>query len=243
MCTATWTRIPGGYDFFFNRDERRTRMPARAPSIHERNGVSFIAPIDGDAGGTWLAVNQHGLTLGILNHYPAEPAAPAAQASRGLLVLDLADAASTAEVLARLTSRQLASYRPFFLVAVDPVAPVALHVWDGFALSSRESADADVLPLSTSSFDTEIVLAHRRTRFAALRAQFGELNADSHMQYHLSREERGDAYSVLMRRPDAETVSLSHISVGSRKVAFEYWSRAEIDAGMKPAWPVVLARI
>jgi hypothetical protein len=242
MCTATWTRTPGGYDLFFNRDERRTRMPARPPSVHERDGVAFIAPVDGDAGGTWLAVNAFGLTLGILNHYPAEPSAPVAQSSRGLLVFELADSASVAEVSARLATRQLASYRPFFLIAVDPSEPCAIHVWDGFALSSRAVRDEEVLPVSTSSFDTEIVLAHRRTRFAALRAQFGPLNADLLAKYHTSREERGDAYSVLMRRPDAETVSLSHVSVGPKQVAFHYWTRAEIDAGMKPAWPVVLPR-
>ena len=67
MCTLTWRTAGGGYEVFFNRDERRTRPPARPPAVHRAAGVSYVSPIDAEAGGTWLAVNELGTTLALEN--------------------------------------------------------------------------------------------------------------------------------------------------------------------------------
>jgi uncharacterized protein with NRDE domain len=241
MCTATWTRDGAGYDLFFNRDEKRTRKPGLPPVVQARNGMPFIAPLDGDAGGTWLAANANGVSVGILNFYAADARRAAeGRSSRGLLVLALADARSAAEASSRLEKIVAADYRPFHLLVVDP-SLAALHTWDGFEMVARQLAEGD-LPVTTSSFDTEIVVAHRRARLGAMRVQHGEADVALLHEYHLSREERGDAYSVLMRRPDAETVSISHVQVRPDVVRFTYWPRSLIDAGKDPGEPVLLAR-
>lgn len=67
MCTVSWLHKAKGYVLLCNRDERHTRKPALGPRISERNGISFIAPVDGDHGGSWIGVNQFGLTLCLLN--------------------------------------------------------------------------------------------------------------------------------------------------------------------------------
>ncbi len=77
MCTVSWRAARDGYDLFFNRDELHTRAPELPPALSERDGVRFLAPRDGDHGGTWLAVNEHGLTVCLLNDY-ANPWRPAA---------------------------------------------------------------------------------------------------------------------------------------------------------------------
>src|SRR5258706_2502276 len=87
MCTATWILEDGGYEVFFNRDELRTRKPALPPGVKERDGVRILAPEDGDAGGTWLGANEHGVSVGVANG-PRETSARPFR-SRGLLVLDL----------------------------------------------------------------------------------------------------------------------------------------------------------
>src|SRR3982751_1081178 len=69
MCTVSWIRTREGYQLLCNRDERHTRRPAQAPTVREDQGVQFIAPIDGDEGGSWIGVNQFGLTLCLLNRY------------------------------------------------------------------------------------------------------------------------------------------------------------------------------
>ena len=70
MCTVSWVHQPGGYHLLSNRDEKRTRGTASAPALVERGGVRFIAPIDADFGGTWIAANEFGISLCLLNGDP-----------------------------------------------------------------------------------------------------------------------------------------------------------------------------
>ena len=82
MCTVTWLPGRNEYRLFFNRDERKTRKPAAPPALHEHHGVRQLYPVDGTAGGTWLGVNEYGVTVGILNHYVAERADRPGRVSR-----------------------------------------------------------------------------------------------------------------------------------------------------------------
>ena len=66
MCTVSWLPEPGGFTLCFNRDERRTRGAALPPESRRAGGRAFLAPYDSDHGGTWLAVNDAGLALGLL---------------------------------------------------------------------------------------------------------------------------------------------------------------------------------
>jgi hypothetical protein len=74
MCTVSWIHQGSGYQLLCNRDEKRTRRPASAPQLLTRNNVRFVAPIDGDSGGTWVAVNEFGLSLVLLNRAPSSAA-------------------------------------------------------------------------------------------------------------------------------------------------------------------------
>ena len=94
MCTVSSIYQGSGYQLLCNRDERRTRRPASAPQLLTRNNVRFVAPIDGDFGGTWLAVNEFGLSLVLLNRAPSS----AAKLSRGLLPMNLIPAQTLTEL-------------------------------------------------------------------------------------------------------------------------------------------------
>jgi hypothetical protein len=66
MCTVSWVHQKDGYQLLSNRDEKHTRKPALAPSLRQQRQVRFLAPIDGDQGGSWIGVNQFGLSLCLL---------------------------------------------------------------------------------------------------------------------------------------------------------------------------------
>ena len=83
MCTATWMATEGRFRLYFNRDELRSRGPARPPERLEREGTAILAPIDGDRGGSWIAANEHGLVACLLNGY-VEESDPAAAAPEKL---------------------------------------------------------------------------------------------------------------------------------------------------------------
>src|SRR5262245_31820929 len=67
MCTVTWIRAENGYQLFCNRDEKLTRRPSAPPKCVKSDCIWFVAPIDGDFGGTWVATNALGVTLCLLN--------------------------------------------------------------------------------------------------------------------------------------------------------------------------------
>ena len=75
---------------------------------------------DPEAGGTWLALNEYGLAIGLTNRREHPYAASEAR-SRGLLVLDLAHATSAAEAAKRcVVQLNQQAYKGFNILCADP---------------------------------------------------------------------------------------------------------------------------
>ena len=69
MCTLTWHTYEHGYRLLFTRDELRSRACAGPPSVRFAGGTAYVAPTDSDRGGTWIGVNELGITHCIVNTY------------------------------------------------------------------------------------------------------------------------------------------------------------------------------
>jgi hypothetical protein len=219
MCTVSWFHTADGYQLFCNRDERHTRLPATPPQAAEQRGVRVLAPRDGDHGGTWLAVNQFGLSLCLLNRTAARPPnAPATYTSRGLLLLELADTRAVAHLPARLSQATLARFRPFTLLALAPQTPAQVWQWTGTTLESA-TAGAIPLPLSSSSYAPAQVVAARQNHF---RNVVKRLDEPTLRRFHASHAPAASAYSTCMHRADASTVSFSHLQVAAGTLQFFY---------------------
>ncbi len=226
MCTVTWAYTGDSYTLHMNRDELHTRGPALPPQLRVEDGVRYLAPIDSDGGGTWVAVNEHGVTVGLLNRYPAGFADQGSgnYESRGKLVLELALKASAASVMQALETRALSGYRPFTVFALDP-HQILTCAWDG---STRTRTAAPRIPLSSSSFRGDEVVGER----LALLEQLGresELSTQTLRAYHASHDPERGAFSVCMKRPDAATKSYCEILVKARTVRFLYHPGAPCD--------------
>jgi uncharacterized protein with NRDE domain len=90
MCTVTF--IPAGDKYYItsNRDEKLLRKQAIAPAIYDEDNSRLIYPKDGEAGGSWIALNENGNAAVLLNggiepHISEPPYAK----SRGLIFLDI----------------------------------------------------------------------------------------------------------------------------------------------------------
>ncbi len=223
MCTATWIVREHGYDLFFNRDERVTRLPAEPPQMRERSTRRFIAPLDADAGGTWIAVNQHGLSLCLLNYYNYnERFADRAErhfTSRGLLVSRLIDSVDGHTVRQRLKRLNMREYRPFTLLTMLPGQEPFACRWDG---SSGPDVSICRPPLSSSSFETEAVIRSRGALFEQWASQGHPLDTSALESYHRTHRPEKGPYSVCMHRRDARSVSLSYVAVRRGVVRFRY---------------------
>src|SRR5262249_38704791 len=75
MCTVTLVpfRAGGqsGIRIACNRDESPGRLTARPPQVRRYGDRSAIMPVDPDSDGTWIAVNDAGLAMVLLNRNPA----------------------------------------------------------------------------------------------------------------------------------------------------------------------------
>lgn len=218
MCTVTWLRHSNGYEVLCNRDEKLTRGVALPPRTMWQGGVAYIAPIDSDSGGTWIATNEFGLTLGLLN---ASGPTPADSQSRGLLVMHLIAARSAKDVQRRIAAVDLARFAPFQLVALDLDGATRLFEWSQSRLA--DVADASQrFPLTSSSFDSQNVCERRQRQFRVMAEQQGAVDRNLLLRFHASHEHTRGAYSTCMHRSDAATASFSHIRVSPGNSHFFY---------------------
>jgi len=245
MCTLTWRTEGTRYEVHFNRDERRTRPVARPPQLAMLRGMPYLAPVDPEGGGTWLAVNACGLTVALLNDYgsPRPARDPGAFRSRGQLVLELVDCLDADELEQQLVSRDLTEFQPFSMYVFTPAADIRAFAWEGSALRRSIAGDGD-RPVSSSSRD-QAGAATQRTRLfqrelARASCAGGDITSDLLTRFHRSHEPVRGVHSPCMHREDAATVSYSRVAVGPRQVRFDYLAGTPCRGELLPS--VVLDR-
>jgi len=221
MCTVSWSRRLDGYDLFFNRDERKTRAAELPPALARRAGVAFVAPWDGERGGTWLAANEFGVTVCLLNDYASSwrPAFGIESNSRGHVVTSCAMATNRAEVLRILRAQPLVRTPAFRLVALSRDEAPLVVSWDGVL---RYSDGAEVPFLSSSSFATDDVVAYRRARYQVVAGDIAKPALAELAALHHDHDPARGAHSVLMHRSDASTRSVTHVAVDAGGVRLRY---------------------
>jgi uncharacterized protein with NRDE domain len=110
-----------------NRDERLVR-PATAVTVLAASHPRILGGRDEEAGGTWLAVNEHGVVAGLTNRPSPEGRDPTKR-SRGELPLALAahrDAASAVDEF--VTRFRPAEFNPAWLLVGDPMSLYSLDM-------------------------------------------------------------------------------------------------------------------
>jgi len=222
VCTVSWIHREDGYLLLFNRDELRTRKPASSPRIDSRNGVAFIAPLDGDHGGSWIAVNQIGLTLCLLNRFDDSFGGIIRDyTSRGLLLHELIDCSELNMVSKRMSDAKCSRFRPFTLVSLFPSQPAMLLEWTGHRLRTQNRAES-LMPITSSSLLEPNVVLQRKEQFQEKVFERSSVDDELLFEFHRSHlPERGPA-SVCMHRANARTVSMSLVTVTRQVIEFVY---------------------
>ncbi len=221
MCTASWLLEEKGYQVFFNRDEQRGRAKALPPAqFTAHNGVRFIMPLDPVGRGSWIAVNEFGLTLCLLNYYQGE--LPHGELiSRGQLIKKFACYSCSETLLTELNALSLKHYAPFTLVIFDSQlcrsqGKVKTLQWNGKARLYIEPLP----PLISSAVDADNVIASRQRLFTGLNA--AEESVASRLSFHHSHAPEKGHLSPCMHREEAHTVSFTHVKVAKESVTIHY---------------------
>lgn len=218
MCTLTWWReSAGSYEVYFNRDERKTRAMAEPPRLREREGVSFLAPIDPDGGGTWMLVNERGLLVCLLNRWHEEAEGMMPSRSRGQVVMEMAALENVPAVEERLRLEDLEGVWPFKIVGFDPVGERS-WTWNGRELAAERIPE---LPLCSSSFHYAEVRIARFRRFQELCCA-QRMGSNLLGLYHSDTEDNPSPFTPRMLRSDAQTMSRSRVSVRNGDVTWTY---------------------
>ena len=229
MCTLSWTLGEEGYLVAVNRDERRSRLPAAPPLLQRGPAGVFLAPVDGDAGGTWIAVNEHGLALALLNAPLAVlERPPESYTSRGQLVRALAGATDLTVVAAALGTGNLGPFRGFTLAAFSPGAAPRAWTWNGAVLTG---ALEPVSPLISSPLPDPAIAASRRSAFAAARPGA----VQDLLALHASHAPVRGPRSICMHADEAGTVSLTLVEVQRDEVSMRYAAGPPCEVELGPA--------
>lgn len=233
--------LPGGrVRVAFNRDERRSRPAARPPRRWRVAGRRAVFPVDPRSGGTWLAVNDAGLLLALLNVNPPDPAArpPAARRSRGEVIPALLGCDSPATAVG-VVERVIAypQYAPFRLVLVGSGVTADLR-WDGArAMVVSRLVGGEPLLYTSSGLGDHLVEGVRRELFEDAFSGPADGWADAQDRFHRHALPGREHLGVNMTRADARTVSHAVVLVGPDGAEFTYLP----DAPGGAAEPVTLA--
>ena len=206
-----------------NRDERHDRAPAKAP---RRWPAGFLAPVDADAGGTWIAARPDGVVLALLNHHDGvSPPAGQPRLSRGTIVATLAAATGVPDARA-LRACGLASYAPFRLLVIGRRGTPRVFTWNGTRLTSRRLA-ARAGFLTSSSWNSRRVIAARQARFRRfLREHPTPTRVDIETLLREDTDPRGTPWAICMTRDDARTVSRTIVDATGERPTMAYRTRA-----------------
>jgi len=223
MCTLSVITRNRDYLFAMNRDERIVRGPGTLPEIHEINGTAAMYPGDG-ARGTWIAANQDGIALALLNwnDVARNCIAGARTPSRGRVIPALIDSRSLSHLHEELGISNFEGMLPFRLVGVFPSErEIWEWRWDSTQLVSAAHVWQPRHWFSSSLSDKQA----ESLRGRACRDALHELDAGSVpwlRTLHRSHAGGPGPFSLCVHRDDVKTLSYSEVIVTAGHIRMEH---------------------
>ncbi len=221
MCTVTFIARKRGYALGMNRDEKNARPTGHPPKRKMRNGHAVISPSE-PGGGTWIAVNDCGATLALINWYSIAARVAGHAISRGEVVNSVSAAISPDVADAALRGLPLHRINPFRLIGVFPATRrIVEWRWDLKKLGQK-SHRWKTRQWISSGFDERTA---QRVRGRVFR-QGLHCTSASHLSWlrklHQSHAPHIGPFSTCMHRSDAATVSYTEITVLPRVATMRY---------------------
>jgi hypothetical protein len=228
MCTLTIVHAGNqSVRIAFNRDERPTRPEAIPPQLRQFGSCKALLPTDPESGGTWLAVNDSGLVLAVLNVTAALSGTGAARAvplrSRGTIIPSLLDCDSPSAALASAERLfDYSNFAPFRLVMIGHGVAADVR-WDGReAMVMSRLMGSTPLLFTSSGLGDHLVEGVRRELFTELFSESPETWLAAQATFHRHVWPGREHLSVNMTRATARTVSFSIIDLTADEATFAY---------------------
>lgn len=221
MCTVTFIARKNGYALGMNRDEKLSRIPGLPPSKHVLNGRTAIFPSE-PGGGTWIGINDAGVTFALINWYSVASGVLHNASSRGEVTRSMLALNEPFAVDRQLEHLRLNNTNPFRLIGVFPRKDSVVEWrWDLNRLKRVDFSWETNIWIS-SGFDEHGAQRQRRETFLAARLNESDDDLQWLRKLHGSHVPTRSPYSVCMHRPDANTVSYTEISVRDSMARMAY---------------------
>ena len=221
MCTVTFIARKRGYCLGMNRDEKLTRPTALPPRKRTVNGRAVFAPSE-PGGGTWIALNDQGATLALINWYSIKARVGRNTVSRGEVVNSVSAAISSDATDAALHGLPLNRINPFRLIGVFPTtSEIVEWRWNLNQIVRKRHRWRSQQWIS-SGFDEPAAQRVRGRTFRLARKQESAGSLDWLRRLHRSHAPETGPCSTCMHRDDAATVSYTEISVSPHGAVMRY---------------------
>jgi len=226
MCTVSFLPGPRGYFLAMNRDEQKTRLPALPPKRRKAGARSALYPSE-KGGGTWIGVNDAGITLALINWYAKPQGDRSLCLSRGVVIPNLLAAHDMKEVSEDIKRLGLPRFNPFRLIAISGrERKIREWRWDGTVLTSKSHRWARRHWFS-SGYDEALV---NRKRMSLVRRVTEA--PDAIRKLHRAHAPERGPFSICMHRDVAETVSYAEIAVTRKQARLRYGAGAPCSTRM-----------
>ena len=212
----------------FNRDEAISRAPERPPTIHTDDGIRWIAPHDGEKGGTWMGVNERGVIACLLNAYlPGESLLPDTSGryrSRGELIPEILRQPDYATALDWVRHGIEPESYPSFQLLIFGKEGATEVLWHKEGALRVRPVDDEWFLCSSSGWDSADVIAWRDARFADWRTA-GAPHVGPLPAFHVLQMPENKEWSPLMVREWSATRSITQVQLDFHAAhgVLRYW--------------------
>jgi hypothetical protein len=241
MCTVSFIARRNGYMLAMNRDEKRARAAGLPPALRMVGDLKVLCPSE-TGGGTWIAVNESGVTLALINWYSVAARVARNGVSRGQVIARAAGLDSSASVAAALNNLPLQRINPFRLIGIFPRGQqISEWRWNLKELVYRRNSWEEQQWIS-SGFEEPKAQA---VRSAAFRAAQDQKSSGSPMwlrRLHRSHAPQCGPFSTCMHREDAVTVSYSEVMVWGQHAAMRHQLGSPCEAEFSRPLGLLLKR-
>lgn len=221
MCTLTYLPLKDGRFFFTtNRDEGFRRQSATPPRLFSAHGFQALAPIDGQAGGTWIGMSKHGWLACLLNGAEFKHKhQPPYRISRGLVVRSLL---LSADPIGDLDIADMSGIEPFTLLLIKQGAErlIREYRWDGAQLLYN-SLDPEKPFVYSSSTLYDPVAQQNRADWFNRWLDRQPRSFDEVLDFHQMSGKDAEN-DILLKRKEVGTLSISSIEFNQGRAIFRY---------------------
>jgi hypothetical protein len=233
MCTVTYVPLRSslqgfqnleGFVLTSNRDEKVARLAAEPPVIHNVKGKNLIYPCDPTGHGSWIALEENGTTVCLLNGgFLPHVANPAYKHSRGLVVLDYFSFRNTAHFHSNYAFEGI---EPFTLVIVQANEVYEIR-WDGeTAYKKQLESDVPHIWSSVTLYTPEIIKKREQwfSKWVAKNPDYSIANSQSIIDFHRFTGDGDAENDILMNRHGfLKTVSITSVRVEKKSSKMIYF--------------------